>query len=317
MYRHKGLLLLIFLMTVVMGVQIYHYYTEIHTEDESERYHAVMLYSDTNMDENQNICRQIAEAIEKNLSESHTAEISSYEVENEKYISIDYKISSAILMDADAVVIGGSDAATVEAYQKLKEREIPFILVDGDLPESGRNAYVGIDNFESGRIGADFVVTLEENCFIAVISPLTEEPPQSLENRYQGFMEEIQKYENAEVLKYLDCSLDYQTAYQRIKDFLFQNPKLNILYCTDSISGTAAMNAVLDSSMDHRVHILCYDQTKQTAYGLANGWIDGIIIQDTESIGKACADILEELAAGEKVTDKVVYVNSTMLTPEG
>lgn len=299
--------------------------TSAQREEGQEPLRTVIFYPNTAEEEEQNIVKGIAKAAQEALDGKEQVLFSVYEIRKEQYTSMEYKVDAAAAMMPDVVILGGADPShSAEEYRKLVDNEIHFLLIDGDHKDSGRDAYIGIDNEQAGEMGAKFISQqLSPKSKVGIISPILPESvgneliPASLVQRYQGFCRQLEQYEMIAIPAECECTLDNFSALQKVTEFLEQNQEIDVLFCTDSVSGAAAANAVKNLDMGAQVKIICFDLTNQIVSGIKEGIIEAAIIQDTRAIGEACANLLCEMQDGRVLTgEDSILVDCQIVTTE-
>ncbi|MDC7286256.1 sugar ABC transporter substrate-binding protein [Blautia schinkii] len=262
-----------------------------------------------------NIMRQIADSIEKNLTGHYEVALSKYGTEG---LSVTDAVNTAIDMQTDVLIFYSINSETaLESYRGLKNKGIQLLLVDGDLEESGRFAYIGTDNYTSGQQANDAIVdTMGTECCVAVLSPALETTLCSVNARLKGF-EAAAEASGLIIDAYCETSYDSLTAIERVKKLLDTHPDVEVLYCTEAVSGQAAADVVHARGLDDEIMVITYDINESMKDDLSSGALDLTLAQNTEEIGKACAEALIRLAhdrSAEKGDD--VYFDCTLVASE-
>lgn len=245
---------------------------------------------------------QAAQKMETELDGDDDIWLSVYELGEESYSSFETKADIAIELDADVLILSGSAIERETDFQKLEENQIKLILVDGDMKESGRCAYVGTDNQKAGQQGADLLEKRFEDCAIGILSSSVnqENLNKSREERREGFGKRIEMLysdfgENMKIDTELQCSLNSEKAVESIKDMIQTHHEINVLFCLDSASGIAAARAVKDMGKKEEIYIICFDMTTQVEKEIEEGGIDAVLVQNVDECAKGCIKILREL----------------------
>lgn len=253
----------------------------------------------------------VADSIREELEETEDISLSSYVIEPKLYGDIEYKISTAIDLDMDVLILTGSSVSQhTESFEKLQEAGIKLILVDGDHKESGRCAYVGTDNMEAGRLAADTIVKKISKPHIGILSaPLKDSVKSRTSSRTQrreGFYERIEENSSVQVAFEENCSSDIQQAKEDVRKLVEEYEGLNTLFCLDYSSGIAAAAVVEEMGIQDSMFVICFDMPREVKEEIASGGIDAAIVQDYEECGRICADILRELKEDpDSVTDRI------------
>ena len=262
----------------------------------------------------------IAQSLEEQLKDEDGIWLSTYNLSNELYGSLEYKVDTAIALDMDVVILNSTRSSKDEVfYKKLTQAGIPFILVDGDAEDTGRCAYIGTDNFATGKEAARIVKEQFEDCKVGIVSsPIRgERISVSRKQRVDGFLEEVQEQENVAVVSECVCETDTLAAMQTIREFLDEYPEINTLYCVDSASGIAAAKVVKERKIEEEMYVICFDMPAQVEEEIQNGTIDAALVQDTDKIGEACAEVLSKLKNDpSSIQNQTISIDCKIMTKE-
>ena len=255
---------------------------------------AVIFYQSQIWVQDINIMYQIADSIKENLGDSEDVALSAYRIENMEMSEL---IQAAVNMQTDVVLYYGIDSEkAMENYEILAEHGIRLILVDGDVEESGRYAYIGTDNYGAGVQAADFIAeNWAENTSVAALAPVFDTSLCSVGARLEGFKEEM-KEKKLDIAAYCETSYNSLTAITEIEKLLDEQPDLTVLYCTEAVSGQAAADVVAERGLEDQLTVITYDINQRIEKDLMEGNLDLTFSQDIDRIGKSCAETLLELA---------------------
>ena len=249
------------------------------------------------------VIAQAADEMERELEDTDDIEISAYPLSSDLYSSLDYKVNLAIELDMDVLILSGTAAGgDQEAFAQLEEAGVKLILMDGDIADSGRCAYVGTDNEQAGRQGARLLEGQDNACRIGILSaPVSGTGVEgSRRERRQGFLEELEKMNSQtpdqfQVMEDMTCSHEIQEASGQIGQLLEKEKELNVLFCLDSASGIAAARAVEQSGKQEEVYVICFDYPAQVEEEMEKGGIDVALVQDAQQCGRLCVQILKKI----------------------
>lgn len=255
---------------------------------------AVIFYQSQIWVQDINIMEQIARGIQKGLEGHAEVALSCYGLGN---MTMSDVMEAAVNMKTDVLIYYGlnSQEALTE-YQKLADHGIRLILVDGDAKESGRFAYIGTDNYNSGIRAAELVAEKSgTDTSIAVLAPDMETSLRSVGARLEGFKEGAEQ-NGLKITSYCETTYDSLTAIEKIEELLKEYPNLEVLFCAEAVSGQAAADVLGEQGLAEEITVMTYDRNENIEKDLKNQVIDVTFAQNTEEIGKACAKQLIELA---------------------
>lgn len=264
-------------------------------EEASAPLRAVIFYQEQTWIQDINIMQQIAQSIQRNLEDHPEVALSCYGTEN---LSMTQSMKAAVNMRADVMICYGVDSEEARAgYKSLTDHDIRILMVDGDVEDSGRFAYIGTDNYGGGIQAAEIILKEKgKEAKVAVIAPSLGTGLRSVGARLDGF-EAAAKENEMNITAYCETTYDSLTAIEKIEILLEENPDLEVLFCAEAVSGQAAADVVEEMGLKDQMMVITYDKNQRIEEDLRREAIDVTLAQDTEAIGKACAQQLIALAA--------------------
>ena len=241
-----------------------------------------------------NIMEQIAVSMENALQEAETVHLSCYGMEE---LVMEDAVEAAINMQTDILIYNGIDSEeAAQNYSRLQEQGIRLLLVDGDVESSGRLAYIGTDNEKAGWQAAEYIdQAMGSKAVIGVIAPALDTGLQSVGARLRGFAQ-ASRERNMKVEVYCETTYDSLTAMQRIESMLDEQPQVKVSFCGEAVAGQAAADVGRERGLEEELTVLTYDMNSRISQDLRDRALDVTFVQDTEAVGKACADFLLQLA---------------------
>jgi len=184
---------------------------------------------------------------------------------------------------AGVSVVGGWDPSLTEAVKKCIEAGVPTVVDDGDLPDSGRLSYIGT-NWTS--IGAEQAKTmmkaLPNGGKIATMSIIN---ANNMREGVKGFTDYIAangggKYQ---MVANEDDNGDSAKAAEVTAALLAAHPDIAGIAGFDSESGAGIVRALQEAGKKPGdVKVTAMEQTPDFFKTAADGWVDGIIVQNRE-----------------------------------
>lgn len=138
-------------------------------------------------------------------------------------------IEGLIQKGVDGMLISCNDPSALnDVIAKAQEEGIFMATFDSDAPDSSRDFYIGIDNYEVGKLGgelyADLASEMDGTVETALLTGIL--GAFNLEERIRGFKDGI-KGSNVEISSVQTCEDDINKAVQVIDDFTNANPGLD------------------------------------------------------------------------------------------
>ncbi len=262
---------------------------------------AVIFYQEQTWLQEFNIMHQIADKTQSALEGHPEVALSCYGVAS---MDVVQSIQAAIDMQADVLLCNGVNSEKcLAAYAQLHEAGVRLILVDGDAPEAGRLAYIGTDNAQSGAWALNWIADrCGQAARIAVLMPALNTSLCSVGARAAQF-EKSAAEKGAMIVTKCETSYDSLEAIRRIGAMLDEHPEINVLYCTDAVSGKAAATLVQERALCDKITVITYDRFEQIDTYLESGAVDVTLTQNTEAVGTVCAEMLIRMANGEDIED--------------
>lgn len=156
------------------------------------------------------------------------------------------------------------------------EAGIPVVTITGDVPGSKRIAFVGVNQYEVGVVGGEYLAKiLNKKGKIGILSmtaPMFQE-------RAQGYRDTFAKYPEMKIVAEGDTKADLPTGISVAKSILAAHPDLNAFVCVDSVGAMSAVTAVKEAGLVGKVKIIGMDRNSDTVQYIGEGLIDASVAQ--------------------------------------
>lgn len=210
-------------------------------------------------------------------------------------------INQQIDAQVDAIVVqGNSQQEYVDALNDAASHDIQIVCVDTDLEnEIPDHLYVGTNNYEAGKmLGENLIRITGGHGTVGIISGMAGYP--NLEERLQGLMDTVKDCPGITVLDTLYDNYDAMTFMDRY--FAFDSA--DVLVCLEGTGAqTLSKNAQRPDSRYR--YIVGFD----IAQGIANGVIDGVILQNQYSMGQCVVDQLISYKKNGRYDSDKIYTD--------
>ncbi len=170
------------------------------------------------------------------------------------------------------LLINGTDPAIAPVINKAVAAGIPTVVYDSDIPNSRRDAFLGTDWYEIGRMqGEEMVRLLGGNRTGAAPADRPERRPEgkiaymgilgltNMEAGFRGLLDVLKKYPGIEVVGKFDDKANVEEAARITADLLSAHPDLAGLCGFDSNSGPGIALAVKEARRVGKVKITTVD----------------------------------------------------------
>lgn len=215
------------------------------------------------------------------------------------YNEIDY-MEISIAAGADGIILefNGEEALKKE-IDKAEAAGIPVITIMNDAPDSKRQSFVGVNDYQMGQAyGEQVAALLDEKTETALILLDSEKGDFEKSQIYSQISNVVMEQENGENVKIQAQNLmpenkfDIEEAIRTI----FQSPEgpPQILVCMDEVTTECAYQAMIDFNMVGEVKIIGYYVSDTIREAVNKGLIPVTCTLDTEKMGKDCIEALWE-----------------------
>ncbi len=202
-----------------------------------------------------------------------------------------------LAMGVDAIGMAPNDPATVPALiEAANEAGVLFFTFDTDAPESGRPLYIGTDNIEGGKQGAEAMLELMgyEGKVALVTGGLT---ALNLNQRLDGFREAAAQYPGVEIVDTVAHGDALETGVPLIEDLLTAHPDLKAIY---AVSGPNIVAEALETQgyAPGEIIVFGFDIFEPIPTLMREGWIQGTVAQRPYMEGQLIVQWMFDLITG-------------------
>ena len=226
-------------------------------------------------------------------------------------------IDAVIAENPDVLCISASDMDSCQAQlEAAKENEIPVVAFDSNVSEKKLvKAYRGTDNVQVGKMAAyQLGSALGKMGKVAVFS--AQQKTKSVQDRVDGFMNNIQKYGDIEVVEviYSDQVDDMETA---MKEVLDKYPALDGVFCTNA-DVTELYLGLEKSDAGDAPALVGVDATTKQQEAIRNGEEIGCVSQQSYAMGYQTIWTAAETTAPKKAVtiEKNLLLNPAWIDSE-
>ena len=180
-------------------------------------------------------------------------------------------------------VRGGWDPSLTEPVKRCLEQGVPTVVDDGDLPDSGRLAYIGTNWTQVGVAQArKMMEMLPDGGKLAMMSIIAANNMREGVAGFTGYIEANGggKYE---IVANEDDGGDAQKAAQVTAALLAAHPDIAGIAGFDSESGAGIVTALREAGKaPGDIKVTAMEQTPDFFKAAKEGWVDGIVVQNRE-----------------------------------
>ena len=222
------------------------------------------------------------------------------------------EVEGFITRGVSGIVLAPLDeAALVGPVGDAARAKIPVVIIDSGLKGGDYVSFVATDNRRGGHMAAEGLARMLPQGGRVVVLRYAEGSASTID-REEGFLEEIAKHKNIQVLSSNQYGgADVEGAYKRGEALLhkFRRPdgslELDGIF-TSNESNTLALLRVLQSSgWAGKVKYIGFDASDTLVKGLSDGHIDALVVQDPVNMGYLGVKTMVEHLQGRPVEKRI------------
>jgi ABC-type sugar transport system substrate-binding protein len=214
------------------------------------------------------------------------------------------------------IVMAATDAeALVAPVEEAIASGVPVVMVDSGVNSDAPYATITTDNLGAAAEGARVLAELiGETGKVGNLGILA--GSQTGSERDQGFLDEIAKYPNIEVLPTQFTGCDPSKALNAATDLLTANPDIVGFYSACGPNGLGIAQAVKALGLEGKVKIVTFDPNPEVTPLFEDGTISAMIAQNPFAMGLQGVDAIDALVKGYAIRQKNVAIPVVIITPE-
>ncbi len=217
-----------------------------------------------------------------------------------------------------AMALCSADAPAMrDKIAELSDRNIPVLLINNDLPDARRIAFVGPDYYRSGQIAAAMLDKCRQGQKLSVLIVVGYKQHLGHHRRMEGFIDELKRrnadFSIEEVIEGHDRDIDTQQA---AMSAFVRHPDSNVVYMATG-SGVSGLGAAIIADSKHRRFVIACDEIYTTRELVKNDIIDFVICQETFTQGyqaiRKLQDVLgikTEAACQDYIVDNIIKLKN-------
>ena len=199
---------------------------------------------------------------------------------------------------------------------QCKELNIPYVLIDSDLPNDGSLSYIGPNLYHSGYLGAHLISYLiKESEQILIVNISREiDNQQHLLKKEEGFRAYYQDYNKTGNIIKLDIKdTDIKSIERDLTKAFDEHTRIKVVFVTNSRVSKVA-HFIEQTHQD--VILIGYDFLKENIDYMDRGIIDFLVCQKPKQQGyRGLISLYQHLAFGSTV-EKIYFMPIDILTKE-
>lgn len=209
--------------------------------------------------------------------------------------------------NADAIIIDPIDDDEIRAAVNRLVDEGKFVItVNGDLPGSKRQCYVGSD-YENGGVTACALLEAFAGGQAKVGVVLGSRQSSGHRARLAGFQKRMEKAKGIEIAAVIENEDDEFTSFERTKEMLRMHPEITALFLVaGGVYG--ACRAVMELSEAHRPIVIAFDSVPSTVEMMKKGIVKAVLYQHPYRQGHRAMELAFERLVNGRAPYKEAYI---------
>jgi ribose transport system substrate-binding protein len=203
------------------------------------------------------------------------------------------------------------DTALVPPVADAARSRIPVVIIDSALKGDQFVSFVATDNHKGGRLAGEGLASMLPGGGKVVLLRYTEGSASTTE-REAGFLEAISERANLEVVSANQYGgADVETAYKRSEALLsrFKNASgglgIDGIFCPNESTSLAMLRVLQANGWAGKVRFIGFDASDTLVKGLADGHIDGLVLQDPVRMGYLGVKTMVDHLRGQPVDRRI------------
>jgi ribose transport system substrate-binding protein len=196
-------------------------------------------------------------------------------------------VEDMVTRGVDAMVLAPlDDRALVPAATEATREHIPVVIFDSAIQWDGYVSFVATDNRRGGALAAEHLARLLNDQGRVVVMRY-QEGSASTADREAGFLEEIRRHPNIEVVsdnQYGGATTE--TAFSTAENLLVRFPDVQGIFTPNESTTFGMLRALTDANRAGQVKFVGFDSSDGLIEALRAGRIHGLVLQAPERMGE-------------------------------
>ena len=204
----------------------------------------------------------------------------------------------------------------IKFAEECRKQNIPFVLIDSDLPESGRFSFIGQNSFQSGFLAAKLMhLSLSVPRNILALEIVEERDDNFIiSRRFDGFRSFFDQQALKTNLEMVTLSPDHTTAIDTLYHDLQGLQDINGIFVPNSKAHYVA--GMLEQYNKSEIILIGYDLTPSNIHFLEKDYIDFLINQKPVEQGFIAIKLLYQHLVLKQPVEKRHFIPLDIITRE-
>jgi ribose transport system substrate-binding protein len=226
-------------------------------------------------------------------------------------------VEDVLSRGVDGIVLAPlDDRALVRPVQDAMRENIPVVIIDSGLQGKDYVSFVATDNYRGGAMAARRMGELLSGKG-RIFMIRYQAGSASTTERERGFIETAEKEFPGLIVLAKDqyAGPTTESAYQTAENLLGRFPDVDGVFCPNESSTFGTLRALQESQLAGKVKFVGFDSSPKLVQALADGQLQGIILQNPVKMGYLGVTTMIQYLRGQKVAE-LIDTGVTMATKD-
>jgi len=203
------------------------------------------------------------------------------------------------------------DSALAQPVADAKQRGIPVVVIDSGLKGNDYVSFVATDNRKGGRLAGEHLAASLGGRGKVVLLRYAEGSDSTIQ-REEGFLEALGQAKSIELVSANQYGgADVEGAYKKGEALLsrYKNPDGSLgvdgIFCPNESTTMAMLRVLEDNGWAGKVKFIGFDASESLVKGLADGHLEGLVLQDPVNMGYLGVKTMVAHLKGEAVERRI------------
>jgi ribose transport system substrate-binding protein len=223
-------------------------------------------------------------------------------------------IEDMVTRGAAGIAVSPIDPENQTSFINDVAEETHFITMDADAPDSNRKVFVGVDNYDAGRMCGQLVKeALPDGGEVVIFVGRMEQD--NAKRRRQGVIDELMgrtpdstrfdepgqviKGDKYTILGTLTDQFDRAKGKANVEDMLTKHQKVGCMVGLFVYNPPLILEALKQMDKIGQVKVVGFDEADETLQGIIDGTVHGTVVQDPFAYGYQSVKVLKALHEGD------------------
>lgn len=212
------------------------------------------------------------------------------------------QIENAINLGSDGIITQGLVPEALEPVLKMaKNANIPVVLVDADVANVERLAFLGLSPDDFGRIGGSKIDEMLSGTKIVGAGIVPNVEHKIAGDIIQSYITRLSTHDAGfEHTTIVESKSDTFTAVTRFEELFNTYPDINVIYCTGAETAGAAAIVIKEKNLKGKVFVMGIDDIDETLAQIKEGYVTGTLAVNFYRYGYQSSQILMDYITDKK-----------------